>query len=55
MQQKCKQRIETVEQQVEFLKNQLLQEQSLDNNIGILIANRDVITTNLESSDFNPG
>ena len=55
MQQKCKQRIETVEQKVEFLQNQLLQERSLDENIGILIVNRDVITTKLESSDFNPG
>ena len=55
MQLKCRQRINTVEQEVEFLQNQLLQERSLDKNIGFLKDNRDVITKKLESKSFNPG
>ena len=55
MQLKCIQRISTAEQESEFLQKQLLQEQSLEKSIGFMEANRDIITTKLESKDFNPG
>ena len=55
MQLKCKQRIDKTEQEVECLQNQLLKERALIKSMEILIAISDVLTTKLESNDFDLG